>query len=172
MKSIKGIPKKIFDLIEVHLASIIFMSLFFCIVIQVFSRYVLNRPLPPLFELSIYSFVWAIFLGAPLARRYRKHLRFDILFRKFPKRVQLLSEIVFDSLTNVVLFVIFVPTVKYTAWNYSIKSSVLRIPWTYLLLCFPIFIVLLFIHNSVWIYYHIREFLGRRTPPLEVPPWE
>ncbi|MEA1964693.1 MAG: TRAP transporter small permease [Candidatus Aerophobetes bacterium] len=172
MKNIKNISKKIFDLLEVHLAAVIFLILFFCIVIQVFSRYVFNSPLPPLFELSIYSFVWVIYLGAPLAKRYRKHIRFDILYRKLPKRVQLITEIAFDLLLNVVLLIISVPIIRYVAWSYKIKTSVLRIPWSYLLLCFPIFTVLLFIHNSVWIYYHIREFLGKRTPPSEVPPWQ
>jgi len=172
MKGIKSIPKKVFDFFEVHLAVVIFSILFFCIVIQVFSRYVLNSPLPLLFELSIYSFVWVIYLGAPLAKRYRKHIRFDILYRKFPKKVQLIIEIFFDILTNIVLLIISVPAIKYTAWNYNIKASTLRIPWTYLLLCFPIFIVLLFIHNSVWIYYHIRELLGKEAPPSEVPPWQ
>lgn len=172
MKNIKSISKKIFNLFEVHLAAFIFLILFFCIVIQVFSRYVLDHPLPPLFELSIYSFIWTIYLGAPLAKRYRKHIRFDILYRKFPRRMQLITEIVFDMLTNVVLLIILVPIVKYTAWNYKIKSSVLRIPWTYLLLCFPIFIVLLFIHNSVWIHRYIREILGKEVPPPEVPPWQ
>lgn len=170
MKNIKNISKKIFDLFEVHLGAIIFLTLFLCIVIQVFSRYVLNRPLPSLFELSIYSFVWAIYLGAPLAKRYRKHIRFDILYRKFPRKIQLITEITFDIFTNVVLLMILVPIIKYTAWNYNIKSSVLRIPWTYLLICFPIFIVLLFIHNSVWIYHSIREFLDKGAPPSEVPP--
>lgn len=172
MKDIKGISKKVFDLFEVHLAAIIFLILFLCIVIQVFSRYVLNRPLPPLFELSIYSFVWVIYLGAPLAKRYRKHIRFNILYRKFPRRLQLISEIAFDILTNVVLIIISVPVIKYTFCMYNIKASITRIPWTYLLICFPIFIMLLFIHNSVWIYYHIRELLGKGVPPSEVPPWQ
>jgi len=172
MKDIKNISKKVFDLFEVHLAVIVFLTLFLCIVIQVFSRYVLNRPLPSLFELSIYSFVWTIYLGAPLAKRYRKHIRFNILYRKFSRKAQLITEIAFDILTNVVLLIISVPVVKYTIFCYKIKASVLRIPWTYLLLCFPIFIVLLFIHNSVWIYYYLRELLGKGALPSEVPPWQ
>lgn len=172
MKNINNISKRIFDLLEVHLAAVIFITLFFCIVVQVFSRYVLNHPLPRLFELSIYSFVWAIFLGAPLAKRYRKHMRFDILYNKFPERVQSIIEIGFDTLTNIVLLVVLVPIIKYTAWSYSIKASVLRIPWTYLLLCYPIFVALLLIHNSVWIYYHIRKLLRKHPPPWESWPWQ
>jgi len=125
-----------------------------------------------LFELSIYSFVWVIYLGAPLAKRYRKHIRFDILYCKFPKKVQLITDIIFDALTNVVLIIILIPAIEYTIFCYRIKASVLRIPWTYLLLCFPIFIVLLFIHNSAWIYYYTRELLGKGAPLSEDQPWQ
>ncbi|RKX53952.1 MAG: TRAP transporter small permease [Thermotoga sp.] len=172
MKYIKDISKKLFDVLEVHVASVIFLFLFSCIVIQVFSRYVLDHPLPLLFELSIYSFVWVIYLGAPLARRYRQHIRFDILYRKLPRKMQLISEIIFDVLTNTVLILISVPIVKYTIWNYRIKASISKIPWSYVFLCYPIFIVLLFIHNSAWIYRNIRELLGKGKPPSEVPPWD
>lgn len=168
----RGVVKRLFDFLEIHLAVLIFLVLIFSVVIQVFSRYLLDRPLPRLFELSIYSFVWAIYLGAPLAKRYRKHIRFDILYRKFPRKVQLIIEIVFDIFTNVVFLLILIPSIQYTAWNYKIKSSTLRIPWTYLLMCFPIFIGLILIHNSVWIYTHIRELLGKKIPAEEVPPWQ
>ncbi|MFQ5835290.1 MAG: TRAP transporter small permease [bacterium] len=168
----RRIAKKIFDVLEVHLAAFIFLVLIFSVVIQVFSRYVLNRPLPRLFELSIYSFVWAIYLGASLAKRYRRHICFDVLYRKFPRKVQLLIDIGFDLLTNVVFFILLIPSIQYTAWNYRIKSSTLRIPWTYLLVCFPIFVGLILIHNSVWIYRYIRELLGKKISPEEVPPWQ
>ncbi len=168
----RRMAKKIFDLLEVHLAALIFLVLIFSVVIQVFSRYVLNQPLPRLFELSIYSFVWAIYLGAPLAKRYRRHIRFDVLYRKFPRKVQLAIDIGFDILTNAVFLILLIPSIQYTAWNYRIKSSTLRIPWTYLLVCFPIFVALIFIHNSVWIYRHMREFLGKKIPAEEVPPWQ
>lgn len=167
------IAKKIFDFIEIHLASFIFLVLIFSVVIQVFSRYVLDRPLPRLFELSIYSFVWVIYLGASFAKRYRKHIRFDILYRKFPRKIQLIIDMFFDILTNVVFILILIPSVEYTIWNYRIKSSALRIPWTYLLMCFPIFLVLIIIHNSALIYDYIRELLGKKVPEKEeVLPWQ
>lgn len=168
----RRIAKIIFDFFEVHLASFIFLILIFSIVVQVFSRYVFDHPIPPLFELSIYSFVWVIYLGAPLAKRYRKHIRFDILYRKLPRKAQLFIEIFFDILTNIILLIILIPTIKYASWSYKIKASVLKVSYTYLILCFPIFIVLLFIHNSVWIYYYILEILGKKVPSMENPPWQ
>ncbi|MGQ9630531.1 MAG: TRAP transporter small permease [bacterium] len=160
------------DFFEVYLPVAIFLILISATTIEVIWRYVLHHSLPWAFELSTYSFVWVIFLGAGLARRYRRHIRCDILFRKLPRRAQIISEIVFDTLTNAILLIVFIPSLRYAFWCYPIKASALRIPWTYLLIVYPIFIVLLFIHNSFWIYSFIRELLGKETTVCEVPPWE
>ena len=59
----------VFDIFEVYLAVIIFSALIMSIFLEVFFRYVLNNPSPELFELSIYCFVWVIYLGGALATR-------------------------------------------------------------------------------------------------------
>jgi TRAP-type C4-dicarboxylate transport system permease small subunit len=171
MKIARKIAKRIFDVVEIYVGVLAFSIMIFAVVIQVFSRYVLNIPQPGLFELSIYSFIWVIYLGGLLAKRYRKHIRFDILVQKLPPKIQKAIDIFFDLLTNIVLLVILVPSIRYTAWNYNIKASALRIPWTYLLLIYPLFIILLFVHNSVWIYTHLMQLLGKKAPAKEAPPW-
>lgn len=168
----RGLGKKIFDFLEVYLPTSIFFLLIISVSIEVFSRYVLNKPTPKFFELSIYSFVWTIYLGASLAKRYDQHIRFDILYRKFSQRMRLFVDIFFDTLTNVVLLFLLIPSIKYTIWNYKIKASALRIPWTYLLLCFPIFVCLILIHNTSNIVSKIHELLGKRAHQEEVPPWQ
>ena len=81
-------------------------------------------------------------------------------------------DIVFDSLITIVFLILLVPCVKYTLWNYRIKSSVLRVPWTYLLMCFPIFVILILIHNFRDIYTNVRIFMGKATERKEVLPWQ
>ena len=76
---------------------------------EVFIRYVLNNPSPQLFELSIYCFVWVIYLGGALATRYNQHVRFDLIYRSLPEKARRVLEIVFDLLTNGVLLVLFYP---------------------------------------------------------------
>jgi len=169
---IKKILRWIFDFFEVYLPVVIFLILIFATTIEVIWRYILHHSLPWAFELSTYSFVWVIFLGAALAKRYQRHIRCDILFKKLPRRAQLISEIFFDSLVNVILLIVIVPSIRYAFWCYPIKASALRIPWTYLLLVYPLFVLLLFIHNSYWIYSFIRELLGKKVTVHEVPPWE
>ncbi len=164
--------KKILDLVEVHLTTLIFCLLIISVSIEVFSRYVLNMPTPKFFELSIYTFVWVIYLGAALAKRYNQHIRFDIFYRKFPKRGRLFVDTFFDILTNIAILFILIPSIRYTIWNYRIKASALRIPWTYLLLCYPLFICLILIHNSRDIVSNIRELLGKGVSREEALPWQ
>ena len=168
----RRLSRKFFDILEVHLSTMIFFLLIISVVIEVFARYVLNKPLPKFFELSIYSFVWCIYLGASLAKRYNQHIRFDILYRKFPVKVRLLIDAFFDVLVCVVLLALFMPSIKYTIWNYKIKASALRIPWTYLLLCFPLFVCLILIHNFRDIVITIRELTGKGIRQEEELPWQ
>ena len=166
------IGNKILDFIEIHLATWVFILLLVSISIEVFSRYVLNMPTPRFFEISIYSFIWTIYLGAALAKRYNQHIRFDIIYSKLPHRGRLIVDIVFDSLVTIVFLIMLVPCIDYTLWNYRIKSSALRVPWTYLLMCFPIFVILILIHNFRDIYTNIRIFMGKATKREEVLPWQ
>jgi TRAP-type C4-dicarboxylate transport system permease small subunit len=162
----------IFDIFEVYLAVVIFSALIVSIFSEVFMRYVLNNPSPELFELSIYCFVWVIYLGGALATRYNQHVRFDLIYRALPEKAQRVLEIAFMALTNGVLLVLFVPSIRYTIQMYPIKASALRVPWTFLLMVFPIFLALVLIHNFTDIVKDILRLAGRQIKEPEVFPWQ
>ena len=161
-----------FDLFEVYLAVIIFSVLIMSIFLEVFLRYVLNNPTPELFELSIYCFVWVIYLGGALATRYNQHIRFDLIYRALPEKVRWVLEIAFDLLTNGVLLVLLYPAIRYTIQVYPIKASALRVPWTFLLMVFPIFLALVIIHNFTSIVKDVLRLAGREIKEAEVFPWQ
>jgi TRAP-type C4-dicarboxylate transport system permease small subunit len=162
----------IFDVFEVYLAVIIFSALIISIFLEVFFRYVLNNPSPQLFELSIYCFVWVIYLGGALATRYNQHVRFDLIYRALPEKARRVLEIFFQLLTNGVLLVLFVPSIRYTIQLYPIKASALRVPWTFLLMVFPIFLALVLVHNFTSIVKDILRLTGREIKDVEVFPWQ
>jgi TRAP-type C4-dicarboxylate transport system permease small subunit len=162
----------VFDLFEVYLAVVIFAALILCIFAEVFFRYVLNNPSGHLFELSIYFFVWVIYLGGALATRYNQHVRFDLIYRLLSNKGRQVLETVFDLLTNGVLLVLFFPAVRYTFELYKVKSSVLRGPWTVLLLVFPIFLALVLIHNFTNIAKNALRLAGREVKDAEAFPWQ
>jgi TRAP-type C4-dicarboxylate transport system permease small subunit len=116
--------------------------------------------------------VWSIYLGAALAKRYNQHIRFDLFYRKFSPKTRAIVDICFDSLTTAVMLLLLYPSIEYTIWNYKIKASALRIPWTYLLVCFPLFVCLIILHNSLSIYHNFAQLLGKDAQPEEVLPWQ
>jgi TRAP-type C4-dicarboxylate transport system permease small subunit len=162
----------VFDVFEVYLAAVIFAALIVSVSAEVFFRYVLDDPSPQLFELSIYCFVWVIYLGGALATRYNQHVRFDLIYRALPAKGQRVLDIGFNLLTNAVLLVLFYPAVRYTIEMYPIKASALRVPWTFLLVVFPIFLALVLIHNFTTIVKDILRLTGREIKDAEVFPWQ
>jgi TRAP-type C4-dicarboxylate transport system permease small subunit len=162
----------LFDLLEVYLAVVVFAALIVTVSAEVFFRYVLNNPSPQLFELSIYCFVWVIYLGGALATRYNQHVRFDLIYTRLAPKARRVLDVVFDLLTNGVLLVLFWPAVRYTIDMYKIKASALRVPWTFLLIVFPIFLALVLIHNFTNLVKNALRFAGREIKDVEVFPWQ
>jgi TRAP-type transport system small permease protein len=162
----------IFDIFEVYLAVVILAALILSVSLEVFFRYVLNNPSPQLFELSIYCFVWVIYLGGALATRYNQHVRFDLIYRSLPEKGRRILELIFTIVINAALLVLVVPSIRYTIQMYPIKASALRVPWTFLLLVFPIFLVLVLVHNFTDIVKNALRLAGRQIKDVEVFPWQ
>jgi len=164
--------KVLVDVFEKHLSSIMLFILFASMFIQVILRYFFNMPSPELFEISTYSFVWTVLLGAAFASRYRDHIRFNIIYEKFPRKVQLIVDIFFDTFFNLLLLISLYPVLRQSFWYKIIRSEVLNIPWTYLVICLPIAMVLIIVHNSIFIYKAIIELIKRKHVDVEEKPWQ
>lgn len=168
----KRVGRFIFDLFEVYLGVAVIALLISCVSLGVFFRYVLDQPSAKLFELSIYSFVWLIYLGGALAVRYNQHIRFDLIYRKLPERVQNLLDLFFDLVTTAVLIYILVPSIRYTIDMYPIKASALRVPWTFLLVVYPIFLCLVITHDVITMIKTVTKMRGKAIAEPEALPWQ
>ncbi|MFW6119858.1 MAG: TRAP transporter small permease [Petrotogales bacterium] len=162
----------IIDFIEYRVASVFLLLLFFALFVQVIMRYVFNNPSPELFEISRYSFIWIIFLGAPLARRFGAHMKFNVIYDMVSRKLQIVFDLFFNACFTIMLFITFFPTWDDIGFYKMIKSNVLHIPWSYLLLCFPLFIILMIIHNLIWIYKDTRELVTGKKSAKEEEPWD
>lgn len=149
--------KKTLSFIEQALGVLFFSTMFFSVSIQVFSRYVLNRPLTWPSELAVYSFIFMIYTGSAIAARRGSHVVFDIVFHRAPLRLQSILNIISNGFLIVIILITFPATLSYIKAMGSIRSSALGIPWTVLLLSFLIGMALIIIHLSGWIVVHARE---------------
>ncbi|MEN3008975.1 TRAP transporter small permease [Pseudothermotoga sp.] len=166
-----NILKKIKNLFQIHLPAVCVLLLFSSMFVQVLLRYVFRHPSPEAFEISSYSFVWSVLLGAALANRYRNHIKFDILYNKFPRKVQIIVDIIFDSFFSALLTISLKPIVSQALWYRIIKSEVLGIPWVYLTLCLPIAMLLMIIDNCRFIFLNLRELIFNKPFKLEEKTW-
>jgi len=154
---VKKVYKALIDFIEVHLSVIFFLLLFLSMIGQVFMRYVLNNPSPALYEISSYSFVWVTLLSAAYAKKLNKHIRFNIVIEKFSRKMQIIIEMIFDFIIIFTFVISLYPVISQAFWYKIIKSQVLQIPWTYLIICLPLFMILIIIHSIEGIIKNINE---------------
>lgn len=166
-----NVLKKIKNLTQIHLPAVCVLILFSSMFMQVLLRYVFRHPSPEAFEISSYSFVWSVLLGAALANRYKNHIRFDILYNKLPRKVQIVIDIFFDAFFSLLLIISLRPIVSQALWYRIIKSEVLGIPWTYLTLCLPIAMLLMIADNFRFIILNLRELIFNKPFKLEERPW-
>lgn len=147
MELLKRIYKFIIIFFEEVLSTAALITCASAIVIQVFYRYFLNISLEWPFELSIYAYIWTLYLGAAWGIREGHHVKFNILYDALPPKVQKMINIIFNTITTVVFIIIFKPVWEYLLFNYRIKTVALKIPWTYVFMVFSIFLTLTIIHN-------------------------
>ncbi len=159
------------DVVEIHFSSVLLFVLFLSMFLQVLMRYVFNYPSPALYEIMTWSFVWTVWLGAAFAWRYQDHIRFNVLYEKLPRKVQLVFDISFNLIFSFTLIISFWPVLNQTIWYRIISSQVLGVPWDYLLMVLPISMVLILFHNVVWIYYEFDELIRGRKHAMEEKPW-
>jgi TRAP-type C4-dicarboxylate transport system permease small subunit len=93
--------KKILEWIDRGFESIIIIAFTAMVTVglaQVFFRYVLKNSLSWSEEFQKYMHIWIIFLAIPLAYKNDKHIGMNILFNKFPAKIQESMKILTDIL--------------------------------------------------------------------------
>jgi TRAP-type C4-dicarboxylate transport system permease small subunit len=89
-----GIEERIFEIFDKIVATTCVVSMVVVLFLQVFARYVLRLPLSWSEELARIILIWSVFLGANLAFRAGTHMRIDVLPKKLPKSLRLVSNLI------------------------------------------------------------------------------
>ena len=128
--------KKFEKILEVT-ATITFTLMIFTMIISIFTRFVLAKPIIWSLEFIQFLFIFSIFIGALLVTKRQEHLRINSLVQKLPKKVN----IILNLLVNVgilffiiCLFLGIIPLTQRTWQQFSSTTSWLRIRYLYLTL--------------------------------------
>jgi TRAP-type C4-dicarboxylate transport system permease small subunit len=155
MKSADILFNRVCKIMETILVSI-FTILVIDVLLQVFSRYVLNTSFTFTEELARFSLIWLSILGAAYLNGKREHLSMDFLYQKFPAKFQ--KKVLFFIELCILLFSLIVMVIGgfnlvYTTLHLGQLSGTLRIPLGYIYAVLP-FSGLLIMCFSI---YHIRK---------------
>jgi TRAP-type C4-dicarboxylate transport system permease small subunit len=143
MRKVASIAQRGADTVGV----LLFVAAFAGFVVQVFMRYVMNRPLAWTEEFVMIAFIWAVFWAAAFSVRIKEHVSFDVLYEVIPERGRR-AFAVFGMLVLLVAFGLLIPsTVDYLAFLTRKNSPVMRLPMEWIYGCYLLFIVSLSIQG-------------------------
>ena len=138
--------------------------MFATFIVQIFARYVLNRPVGWSEEVIITTWLWTVLWGAAFILRESEEIRFDIIYSAVSERTRR----VFTVLTGIALVVLYgisLPAAyQYVSFMKVERSAYLRIPINWLYCVFVIFSVAC-ICRYCWLSY--RAIKGAKPPETD-----
>lgn len=143
-------------LLEELIPSFALMLIIITLIIQVFMRTVFRISYTSLYELSIWGYIWLLYLGAAYAMRKDEHVRLDIIYEKFPEKIQKIINIIFNGFVAGVFIKLFPDIWEYMWFIRRIRTHTLRWSWTVVFFPFIIFFSLIIIHCLEYIYKDLK----------------
>jgi TRAP-type C4-dicarboxylate transport system permease small subunit len=154
---------RFFDLVEKALDAILILMMVVMgssIFIQVFSRYIVNRPTSWSEELARYLFVWITFLGGAVVIRKRRHVDVSFLTDRLPRRVTAVLYLIADLAVLFFLGALAWAGFGITGVAHRQLSAAMEFPMSFAYGAMPVGAVLMFLSLTATIFREWRE--GRR----------
>lgn len=113
---------------------------------NVVARYVFNAPITWAEEFSRYAFIWLVFTGAVVCTKRGKHICIDALVGVLPRPAQLISRVLVDAATAVVMLIMLYYGGRLTA-SATQSTSTLMVPTYFVYAVVPISAFLILAHS-------------------------
>jgi len=133
--------------IEMFIGAICLAVMLGMMLLNIFFRYILYKPIFYSDELNNYLFIWMSFLSAAYVMGNDGHVRVTALISILPEKVQVWIKVVMDTIMFVVFFLYTTPSFK--VLSRLKRSNMLRVPLKYVYVIIPIVFCLLCIHIVV-----------------------
>ncbi|MBR7890317.1 TRAP transporter small permease [Marinomonas sp. A79] len=131
---------KIFDNLESYLCRALLVAFVTILFLQILSRELFGHSITWSEELSVYMFVWFVFLGASYAAKLSAHNRVTFHYKWMPQKVstalELLSDLSWIGFNSYFIYLSY--DFVFNRMNLFWKSQTLGIPMKYIYLILPI----------------------------------
>jgi TRAP-type C4-dicarboxylate transport system permease small subunit len=108
------------------------------VLLQVFFRYVLNRPISWTEEFSIFSMIWMAFLVAPIAYRSGANVSIEVIRNLFKGRALAVLQIVLTVLILAILAILFRHSLLYVARGFGSTATSLPVTMGWIYIAMPL----------------------------------
>jgi TRAP-type C4-dicarboxylate transport system permease small subunit len=126
---------------------VLFVAILLVMMLQVAFRYVLNAPLTWTEELARYLYIWACWLGAPVALRRGNHIAIAFVGDRIPRGVGRIIALVTQAGALVFLAQLTVQGSILMVKSHSVEAITLPIPWSAIYVAAPISAVLMILET-------------------------
>lgn len=133
--------------IEMLIGSLCLAAMLVMMLLNIFFRYVLYKPIFYSDELNNYLFIWMSFLSAAFIMGNDGHVRVTAVISLFPESVQTWIKVVMDLIMGTVFFMYIGPSLRML--SRLKRSNMLRVPLKYVYIIMPIAFLLMVIHILV-----------------------
>lgn len=140
-------PRFIFTYISEIVAGVALCGLAVVVFLQVFYRYVLQKPLSWSEELVLVIFVWCTFLGAAIAVRKKSHFALDIFSKTFSPQVTIVVSVLSDLIIATIASILIFHGTKMVLFTWHQYYPVLGFSVAYCYLAFPISGLLILVYT-------------------------
>ena len=147
LNRILDLSEKALDAIMVLMMIVMGSSIF----IQVFSRYVLNRPTGWSEEVARYLFIWIAMVGSAVVIRKRRHVDVTVLVDRLPRRVRMITDLVCDLAVLSFLCVLLWVGIGLTGIANRQLSPALEVPMSFAYVAMPVgaFFMIVFLAATI-----------------------
>jgi TRAP-type C4-dicarboxylate transport system permease small subunit len=125
----------------------LFAGILVIMLLQVISRYVLNSPLVWTEELARILYIWACYLGAPVATRRGTHVTITFVLERLPKAAGRVVGIGIQAVSLVFFLVLAILGASLAARSHTVDAITLPIPWSVIYLAMPLSAVLMILQT-------------------------
>ncbi|MDR1935375.1 MAG: TRAP transporter small permease [Candidatus Accumulibacter sp.] len=146
-----------------YLTALLFCTLFFSFVSQIFMRYALNSPLNWSEELSIICYMWIVFVACSFTLRDGQHVIFTIVAQSLPRRARTALAIASSLVIVVMLLWVSYGIADYVMFMKVEKTPALFLRKDYVFSIFVVFIAMLVLRCLWTIFTAVLELSCQKT---------
>lgn len=137
--------------------SVCFLILFITILLQVFSRYILNDPIGWTAEICVIAYLWLAFWGGGLMAGRRDQVRFDLLYNYFSPPTRRILAVIRSLIVAAILLVALPGNFDYIKFMSYDTTGVLEIGFDLVFAVFLIFMAGLIVRNIRRVVFLLRK---------------